>query len=192
MCPLPQLSILLLFAFSLHTPLSADGADTLRDLKGNAVTLATLAAGKVRVFIFIRKDCPVSNAYAPEVARLVADFEPKGAAFWLVYPDPDEVPEQVRKHLHEFDYPCPALLDPAHELVARGGVRVTPEAAVFSREGKLLYSGRIDDRYLDFGRKRTKAQTQDLANAITAALANQRVPKPTGPAVGCLIEDLKK
>jgi hypothetical protein len=188
----PQLSILFLFACELLTPFRGVGEETLRELKGNAATLMTLAAGKVRVFIFIRKDCPVSNAYAPEVARLVADFEPKGAAFWLVYPDPDEVSEQVHKHLQAFDFGCPALLDPAHELVARAGAMVTPEGAVFSRDGKLLYCGRIDDRYLDYGHKRARTQTHDLANAITAALANQQVPRPTGAAVGCLIEDLKK
>jgi peroxiredoxin len=186
------LSILILLAASLPAPLRAKPADALRDLRGNSVNLASLAAGKVRVFIFTRRDCPVSNAYAPEVARLVADYTPKGAAFWLVYPDPDERPERVRKHLEEYSYPCPALLDPAHELATKAGARITPEAAVFSADGKLLYCGRIDDRYVDYGRKRAEAGTRDLANAIAAALSGKPVPKATGAAVGCFIEDLRK
>lgn len=188
----PLLSILILLAAGFPASSRGASADGLRDLPGNAVSLATLAAGKVRVFIFTRRDCPVSNAYAPEVARLVADYRSKGAAFWLVYPDPDETPAQVRRHLEEYSYPCPALLDPAHALVAKAGARITPEAAVFGGDGQLLYCGRIDDRHLDYGRKRPEAGTRDLADAIAAALAGKPVPKATGAAVGCLIEDLRR
>ena len=107
--------------------------------------------------------------------------------FFLVYADPERTAEIARAHSQAFGYPMPALLDPAHELVRRAGATVTPEACVFTGEGALVYRGRIDDRYVDFGKQRAAPTVRDLANAIEAVLA-RRMPDPVWPpAIGCAI-----
>jgi hypothetical protein len=53
------------------------------DLEGKAVDPFGGAA-KVRVFIFLRSDCPVSNRYAPELKRLSDEFAPRSAVFSMV------------------------------------------------------------------------------------------------------------
>src|SRR5258706_7607896 len=45
---------------------------------------------KTIVCLFTRTDCPISNSYAPEMRRIHEKFSPRGVAFYLVYPDPDE------------------------------------------------------------------------------------------------------
>ena len=70
------------------------------------------------------------------------------------------------------------------------GARVTPEAAVFvagSAGPKLVYRGRIDDRYLTLGRMRTSPTVHDLEDALTAVLAGRSVVRSEAPAVGCFI-----
>ena len=67
---------------------------------------------------------------------------------------------------------------------------MTPEAALFERNGTLLYLGRIDDRFTDFGKARQQASSRDLENALVAVTTNARVPVSRTPAVGCFISDL--
>jgi len=71
---------------------------------------------------------------------------------------------------------------------------VTPEAAVFVPGGpraRLVYRGRIDDRYVAFGRVRAAPTTHDLEDAVAATLAGRPVPHDVTPAVGCFIPDLR-
>jgi len=152
---------------------------------------ATKADARWIVCLFTRTDCPISNSYAPEVRRIYEKFSPRGVSFYLVYPDPDESPKLIEKHLKEYSYPFPALRDPKHELVKIAEAKITPEAAVFDASGKLLYRGRIDDRYVDFGKMRAAATQKDLETALEAILSGKPAPTAGGPAIGCFIADVK-
>jgi peroxiredoxin len=146
---------------------------------------------KVTVVLFTRSDCPISNRCAPEIRRLYDTYQARGVEFYLVYVDPKEQPDAIRQHLQEYEYPCLGLRDPKHALVTHCGATVTPEAIVFDQQRAMVYRGRVDDRYVDFGQARAEATTHDLADAIESTLAGQRVTHPRTKAIGCLIEDLK-
>jgi peroxiredoxin len=161
----------------------------LLDLSGQAVDPLHATGSKAVVVLFIRTDCPISNRYAPEVRRLYEKFTALGVTFWLVYPDPDESVEMIRQHIKEYEYHLEALRDPAHALVKLTGVRVTPEAAVFVGE-RLVYRGRIDDRFVAFGKARQQPTTRDLERAIEAILKGQTITPETTTAIGCFIPDL--
>jgi hypothetical protein len=172
-----------------------EGGDprSARDLEGRAVQPLQTAGAKATVLLFVSTDCPISNRYAPEIRRLWERFSPSGVAFWLVYVDPAEDAPAVRRHLQEYHLPDVALRDPQPALVKAAGVRVTPEAAVFvpaAAGPRLAYRGRIDDRYVDFGRMRAQPTVHDLEDALAAILSGQAVPHETTPAVGCFIANL--
>ena len=160
------------------------------NLDGKPVDPFRLSTGKLVVLLFIRTDCPISNRYAPTIRKLHEKFRGK-ADFWLVYPDAGESAGRIRTHDEQFHFVIPALRDVHRDLVKRSHATITPEAAVFDSAGKLVYHGRIDDWYEDFGRPRAAPTTQELDNAIRNTLDG----KPTVPdhanAVGCYISDLK-
>ncbi len=160
------------------------------DLSGAPVDPLKAAPGKVVVLIFVRTDCPVSNRYSPTIQRLSAQHSGK-AAFWLVYPDKAESAESIRKHERDFGYQLPALRDLQHALVKQARVQITPEAAVFDANHRLVYHGRIDNLYEDIGRTRTVATTHELDDAIQAAINGKTLAADTAPAVGCYISDLE-
>jgi hypothetical protein len=109
----------------------------------------------------------------------------------LVYPDRSETPSTIEKHLHEYGYEIPALRDTRRDLVKLSEVEITPEAAVFKGNRELIYHGRIDNWYKDFGRARPAPTTHELDEAIQAALNRTRsVPVSVG-GVGCYISDLQ-
>jgi hypothetical protein len=139
------------------------------------------------LLVFVVPDCPIANGYAPEVARLHAAYAPRRVAVRVVYADPELSPADAARHAREYGLPAPALLDPALKLARRVGATVTPEAAVLSPAGELLYRGRIDDRHLAPGRKRAAPTHHDLRDALDAVLAGRPVSAPRTPAVGCPI-----
>ena len=184
----------MIFGFSLAQAICAETAaragSALVDLDGNArdaVRSPANPGAKFVAFIFARTDCPISNAYAPEVRALQAEFAPQGVEFWLVF-GTDESADLIRKHLAEFKYTCGALRDPHHTFAKQSRVRVTPEAAIYRKGGELLFHGRIDDRYADLGVSRPAPTARDLHSALRDLLAGKSAKPPAGPAVGCIIE----
>lgn len=144
------------------------------------------------VLVFVSTHCPISNRYAPTLHELAEAWRPRGIQMWLVYPDPADGPAEIEAHLRKFELPRQALRDPAHELVARAGVRVTPQAAVFDPPAPApRYVGRIDDRVVEFGKIRPEAKVPELANAVDAVARGQPAPSAGGKAIGCYISDLK-
>jgi hypothetical protein len=162
------------------------------DLDGRSVRPLEDTEAKAVVLVFVGTDCPISNRYAPEIQRLERRFAPQGAVFWLVYVQRAESADAIRRHIGEYFGTLRALRDPDHRLVKEAGALVTPEAAVFVPGGsgaRLVYHGRIDDRYVDFGRARPSPTTHDLEDALAAALDGKPVPREVTPAVGCFIAD---
>ena len=177
----------LLAAFVLAPEAPIQGGVALSDVKGQMHNALAIPPGrKLVAFVFITNDCPISNAYAPEMNRLVAEYGKEGVAFSLVHVDRTLSNEAAAKHAKEFGFQCRVLMDPKHVLVKRLEATITPEAAVVDAKGTLLYRGRIDDRYADLGKLRPP-RTRDLRDALEAALAGKPVPAPRTAAIGCLI-----
>jgi len=169
------------------------------DLSGRPIGDLGGAQTKVVVLVFAASDCPISNRYVPEVARLTQQFSAQPVRIWWVYPNAEDTAPVVAQHNRDFSIRESAesrtLLDPEQHLVAWAHATVTPEAAVFVVDGASLrevYHGRIDDRYISLGQQRPEPQHHDLEEAITAALAGKPVSPPGGPAVGCSIVFLQK
>src|SRR6185295_8389253 len=132
------------------------------DVHGKLHTPLKPESQKATVFVFITHDCPISNGYAPEVNRIVAEYVAKKIAFYVMYVDSDLSATEAARHTKDFDYRCPTLLDPTHQLVERTKTTVTPETAMLTPDGKLVYHDRIDDLYVDYGKRRNEANQRDL------------------------------
>src|SRR5438876_389824 len=57
------------------------------DLNGRTADLFS-PSHRATVLLFITNDCPISNAYAPEIHRLCDQYTRQDIAFYLVYADP--------------------------------------------------------------------------------------------------------
>ena len=143
--------------------------------------------------VFVTHDCPIANYYSVEIRRIAATYEPKGIRFALVYPDPDSTVETIRQHLDEYGHDeLTAYADPQQHIVRAVGATVTPEAAVVLKDGNLVYRGRIDDLYADFGKRRRAPRHTELRDALSAISQSRDVPTRQTKAVGCYIPPLQK
>jgi len=162
---------------------------TTTDVDGRQVRLFDADNSKLAVLIFVRTDCPIANRYAPEIERLYHAYASR-VTYYLVYPDATESAVAIRKHLSDYGYTVPALRDTKRVLVKLAKVRVTPEAAIFSARGELLYHGRIDNRYISLGKARNRPTRRDLEEALQAALAGRPIKEFVTPAIGCSLADI--
>ncbi len=163
------------------------------DLEGHPVAQLAPPGARAVVLFFTASDCPISNRYIPEIQRLAREYSSRGVHFWFVYPNPGDSAQIIRAHQQQYAIAANAVLDNRQALVRMAHVTITPEAAVFIPEGAKLrevYRGRIDDRYIAFGQERPQATEHDLEDAVRAVLANQSIPQPSGPPIGCSIVPL--
>lgn len=172
------------------TPVAAGAA--VVDLQGAPTDPLAGSRAPAMVLLFVSTHCPISHRYAPTLRALAGVWASAGVQMWLVYPDPDDDAAAIAAHQAAYGLDLPTLRDPGHLLVARAGVRVTPEAAVFGPGAALpAYRGRIDDRVQDFGKIRPEAGAHELRDAVAAVLRGEP-PRPAGgPAIGCTIADLR-
>jgi len=176
------------FAWLLvFTAVAADPAVdiALRTPDGRVAKPLSKGTQKASVFLFLMHDCPVTNASAPELARLVEEFGPKGVQFFAVYGT--EAPAEIIVHQRDYGLSFEALLDPDLQLARLVGATRAPEAAVISPDGTVLYRGRIDDRATKPGTMRPSARRRDLHLALESILQG-RPPDPRfTSAVGCYL-----
>jgi hypothetical protein len=137
--------------------------------------------------IFVMRDCPISNYYQPVIRQLHEKFAKRGIRFFVVYTDPQITAQQVRQHRKDYDISALVVADNEYRLTKLAHARITPEAFIWSREGVLLYRGRIDDTYVALGKRRPRATSHDLQNAFEAILAGRKIKNARTKAVGCYI-----
>jgi len=146
------------------------------------------AMGKPIALVFIAHDCPICNAYAPELLRIAKVYGRQGVPVELVYAEPRLSLEAARAHARSYSYTgLKIFLDPKGSLAKACGVTITPEAAVFDAAGRLTYRGRIDNQYVSFGKQRTSVTSRDLRSALDATLMHKQVAHARTEAVGCFI-----
>ncbi len=186
-----SLLLLSLAACAARADIVSGKSIEVANLDGDVQRPLDLDPGQVHVLLFVTTDCPIANAYVPEIRAITSDYAQMPVRFFLVQVDPEVTAEKARCHQREYGYTGLEIVrDPEHRLVAATGVSITPEAAVFSSEG-MVYRGRIDNWYGDLGRKRAKASSRELRAALDAALSGEEVSVPRTEAVGCFIADFR-
>ena len=164
--------------------------ERVTDLTGKEINPFSNPSNRAVVLIFISIECPICNRYAPEIQRLADKFGKEGVAFWLVQPDPSADLHATRAYLKDFGYSMSLLRDTKHALVRMTGAKVTPEAVVFAPGKKQIYRGRIDDRYVDFGKARPVPVHRELKTVLEDVLAGRKTGVVSAPAIGCFIGEM--
>ena len=169
-------------------PTDKQVSDEFMDVLGDKYSLPGPDDCKAVVLLFCGHDCPISNGYTKEIVRLCKEYMPKKVAFCVIYADADLGADDARRHAKEYGFTCPAILDPKMSLALKVGAAVKPEAAVLSPKGELLYLGRIDDIYADFGKRRSQPTCRELKDALDAILAGKAITVARTKAIGCHID----
>lgn len=91
--------------------------------------------GPAAVTFFIASDCPIANAYAPEIVRVCTAYQSRGTSCTLAYEDAKLDPASLRRHLADYKLRVvPSTWDKDRRLADAAGVTITPTAVV--RDGR--------------------------------------------------------
>jgi peroxiredoxin len=161
---------------------------SLLDLGGTTHNLDQNDGRRVRAFVFLSTECPVSNGYTKTLNELHAKFKAKSVDLFGIVADSTVTRTQATRHFPEFKTTFPILFDASGLLLHAFQPSHVPEAFVLDRDGKLVYRGAIDNAWEAIGRRRPKAEKEFLADAITAALDGKEITVAETKPVGCLIE----
>jgi len=156
---------------------------TLPDVDNKDHSLKSLAGKNGTVLLFIAVQCPVSNAYNERMEKLAEDYKAKGINIVGINSNVAEDAAAVKAHAAEHKLSFPILKDSGNKIADRFGAAVTPEAYFIDANNKLLYHGRIDN-----SRNPAQIESNDLRNALDAALAGKAVEKTEAKAFGCSIK----
>ena len=167
-------------------------ASVLATVEGQSIAVLEGPPGALRAFFFIDPVCPIANTYVPEILRIIESASGPNLDVVIVHPDRALQDDAVRAHADTYGLPQPIIIDRGHDLVRAIGATVTPEAALIRFDEApgaftLLYRGRIDNLYRDFGVRAAAPSRRDLMEAIDAALQGKAIEVPRTTAIGCFI-----
>lgn len=157
------------------------------DVDGAVHRLGTTPPGPLAL-VFIDTECPVANRYVPRLNELAAEARESGVAFYGVYSDPALTAREAREHRDGRSVTFPVLFDASGDLAERLGPTRVPEAFVVDGDDRLVYRGRIDDRFESVGRLRTTFDDHDLLDALRVAGRGEAPAVARTPPVGCVFE----
>lgn len=193
---MPRIAVAILLALHATFPAVARAA-TPTDATAAPWSLSDLAGQTHRPFdepstraialVFITPDCPIANFYQPTLRKLGDEFADRGLPMFMVHSDPEVTAGAAQRHVAKFEIIAPVILDHDQSIARRVDAKVTPEAIIVDRAGKILYRGRIDNFYEALGRKRRAATEHDFRDALAAVADGQPVANPVTKALGCHI-----
>lgn len=174
------------FASDSTQPLPAPAQQiTLTDLNGKTHSLAD-GRDETVVLVFVGLECPVANAYAPEVRELQKTFA-KSDLRWLgIHSDTGVTAATATKHAADYRIDFPVLLDSEQKLAAAVGAKVLGQVVVLHKNA-VIYRGRINDRFATNGKRRDTPTTHELRDVLTALTTGKETKFTDTAAYGCPI-----
>lgn len=122
----------------------------------------------------------------PELNRIARLYQPKGAGMIGYFSERGLAQARLDRWQQDFAPAFPVRLDESARQARKAGVTLTPEVAVFGE--KLVYRGRIDDRYVSWGKSRAEPSRRDLIETLELLIEGKAVSPRFTKAWGCYIE----
>lgn len=160
---------------------------TLVDIQGNSHQPFKNEKTKACVLIFVSTDCPIANAFQPDLRSLHQTYGHQGVACYMIYCAPRLTAATVTKHVDQYEVQMPAIFADSQGIAKRVGATVTPEAIIVNRSGTISYRGMINKLYAVFGKKRQLATKHYLRDACDEILENRTVTTTSTKPIGGFI-----
>jgi len=145
-----------------------------------------VARPSVMVFLFLSADCPLCRSYSVILNRLYRRFGAQ-AVFYGMIPGRADPDSSVLAFAQKYHLLFPLYRDGDFSVTKRLHASITPQAIVLDGQGRLIYSGLIDDQVTGLGMQRAQSNRHYLEDALSAQIAGQRPLTSRTTPIGCLI-----
>ena len=138
------------------------------------------------VVVYLSSTCPISRTYLPMLKRLQQAACGRGVELLVIQTDSEiglatelgTAVTVISESTQAINRELRSQLRPTH----------VPESFVIDSSGRLCYRGRIDDAYVDVGRRRFRVTSRDLARAIDTVLGGRSRSLVRTAPIGCVLE----
>lgn len=145
---------------------------------------SVLDANQHTAFLFFSPECPVCIQSVPELLSI----DSVHGSLVYVYPGNYYSNHRIMKFHKEYGINSHALLDTTNVMVDLLNAEVMPQAIVADKDGKVVYTGAIDDRTPAFGETRQVVTRRYLGAVLDSLAIGSPVPFDSTIAHGCYIE----
>ena len=147
-------------------------------------------AGRPLLVMFICNHCPFVKHVADELARIGAEYGPKGLAVVAISSNdvvthPDDSPEKMAVFASEQGFEFPYLYDESQEVARAYDAACTPDYFLYDATHSLAYRGQLDDSRPG---NAEPVNGRDLRRAIDDVLAGRTPAAEQRPSAGCNIK----
>ncbi|HMR56217.1 MAG TPA: redoxin domain-containing protein [Cyclobacteriaceae bacterium] len=143
------------------------------------------------IVIFMAVDCPVTQKYMHTVKSIAHLYQNKISVTGYF---PAGLTRKTERQFRK-EYKLPGLIklvdDKEHTVTNRFGATITPEVFLLDKEGRILYSGAIDNWFFELGRYRPEITENYLRDAINSCLEGKLPAITKTTAIGCFIQQIK-
>jgi peroxiredoxin len=175
-------------SFTLPTGASAPEFD-LPGSDGRGHTFSSVMGKNGTLLFFTCNHCPYVVNSEDRQKALFAKTQAQGVAMIAVHSNetddhPEDAFDLVKERMREKGFGWLSLHDET-QLVARAyGAERTPHFFLFDRNGRLFYSGRMDNSPRDA----SKVMTHELEDALEDMVAGHPARLPRTDAIGCNVK----
>ncbi len=157
----------------------------LRDLAGHEGKPGAFRDRKAVVIACFSTTCPLSNKFAPELARLEKEYAAQGVAFLFVNPLAGETKEALQKFAATYGLAAPTVRGAPFAQAL--GATTTTEVFVLDAARTLIYRGAVNDQY-GLGYSKDAPTKNYLRDALDAVLRGTTPAVAATTAPGCALD----
>ena len=187
------LSWLTCSAFAVLAQAQQDSFPAFQSLASSALVQVSaerqaLSPKGFSVFIFLSPECPLCQNYSSVIRSLKEKFHAQ-VNFYGIFPGTAYTRADIQSFEEKYKTAVPMFLDSKFRFTRYVQATATPQVILLAEDGRLLYSGAIDDWMAAPGKKRVKANTHYLEDALEEVLVSGDVTLKRTKAIGCKIND---
>jgi thiol-disulfide isomerase/thioredoxin len=135
--------------------------------------------------MILAPDCPLCLNYASRFQELAEEYP--DASFYGVLPGTYYSESELSDFLDKTAMTIPVVRDENWSLCKSFNATVTPEFFLYEN-GKLKYSGKMDDWASLIGRKNRTVKEKYLKDALSALYSDINIEVKRTQPVGCILE----
>ena len=154
--------------------------------------------GKPAVIIFTSNHCSITQGYEERIQKLANDYAEKSIQVVAIspnsplaissedmeYSDVGDSYDEMVIRARDRDFSFPYLYDgDDHKVSLQFGPKALPHAFLFDKEGKLRYSGLLDNAY-----QAGRANAERIRSAINSILENRAIIRAETAPFGCEVK----
>jgi thiol-disulfide isomerase/thioredoxin len=148
----------------------------------------TSYSDSITVNFFLLDECRICQYYGPLLGELYDNYHSDEINFAGYFPNFSSKRAQIAEFKASNKIPFELKTDYYKKRSKKYNLEVLPSVVIYDEIAeKVLYTGRIDNRFYGVGRQRQVTSSHDLVEALDAIVNKQTISNNSTQAVGCFI-----